>query len=383
MLRPKVLILYDRNGVCYWRSYLPGKAIQESGLAEVRFLELKYTTKNDLAIACQWSDIIVVVGLMDTNGLAMLRQYKNLGCKIAVDYDDLHFNVSPFNPAYRHFGLEEVEVKDPTTGDTTWLWRDGERGLDIKTNQKKFHAYKAILQEADVITTTTLYLKEALLEIADNQANVRVLPNALNLKEWAPLDIRDKFKDEFRFGWAVSGSHGEDWIYIKPVLHEFLKSHPSAKFVCIGDTYMDIREGLKDVADQIEWHPFSDLWEGHYPLRMAMLGLDVAIAPLADLEFNRCKSPLKFAEYTAFGYPVIAQNMTPYKEHIIHGQTGLLAGSKEAWLQCLEQLYKDKDLRRKLRFNALLSVKDMFDLEQVRNEWLDLFKQTIYREVKQ
>lgn len=342
--------------------------MQKEGLANIRFIELKRSTKQEMSEALKWADFLHMVGPMDMDGIELVRRCQSLGIKFVADYDDLHFNCSPWNPKYKVFGTEEVQLQ---TGE--WLWKDGKDGFDLKKNQFKFHTYKKILQTADIITTPTLYLKEAIVEISEYQANVSVMPNALDFNEWKPLDVRDKYPDKFRFGWAVSGSHGEDWIVIRPVLLSFLKSHPDAKFVVIGDTYMDIKKGLKEVKDQIEWYPWSDLWEGHYQFRLPLMGLDCAIAPLADTEFNKCKSPLKWVEMTAFGWPVIAQDMTPYKEHIQNGQTGLLAGTKEEWILALNQLYSDTNLRLKLRFSALQSCKGLFDIKEVIKDWYTMY----------
>ncbi len=380
--RPKILFLYDKNGCCFWRTYKPATAMKEQGLADVTLLQLRTASKDDITKAAYEADIIQAMGLMGTDGLAVVRQYQKLGLKIAIDYDDLHFNCSPFNPAYKQHGLEDVEITDPKSGEVSWLWKDGTNGFDIKKNKIRFMSYQRILQEADLITTTTLYLKDALMEVSQYTAKIRVLPNAIDLTEWKPLDVRDKFSDKFRFGWAVSGSHGEDWVFMRDILLEFLKSHPDAKFVCIGDTYMDVKQGLNEVRDQIEWYPFSDLWEGHYTLRMPLLGLDCAIAPLADNEFNKCKSPLKFEEYTAFGWPTICQDMTPYKEHIVNGHNGLLAGTKEQWLLALNQMYANKDLRLKLRFNALHTVKEMFDLKNIAREWAEVYQNLVTGETQ-
>lgn len=365
--KPKLLVIHGKGGCDFWRTWQPCEEMRKQGLAEVRYIEARDIDVKLLSENFKWCDLAVIRGLIGMEGLATLRRYQQLGVKIATDYDDLHFNVSPFNPAYKHFGVDEVEVKDPTTGDIKKLWQDGRDGFDLKANQMKFHSYVSVLQEADLITTTTPYLKQAMAELSGRIDNIRVIPNAVDMTHWKPMDVRDKFKDTFRFGWAVSNSHAEDWLFIKPVLMEFLKRHPDAKFVCIGDASMRIDNVLP--KGQVDWHPFSDLWEYHYPLRMAMLGLDVAIAPLADSEFNRCKSPLKYAEYTAFGWPVIAQDMTPYKEHIVHGQTGLLAGTHEEWLAALERLYADKGLRAKLHFNAMYTLKNLFDLQSVAREW--------------
>ena len=378
--KPKLLILANKSGCAYWRLWLPSQYMQKNGMAEVRFLDLRETTYRDLGADLKWCDMVISTGLMGTQELAMVRQYQSMGLKVVIDYDDLYFNVSPFNTAYRTIGTEEVQVRDPNTGDVQYLWKDGKNGFDMKANQIKFHAYKALLQEADLITTTTLYLKQAMAEYSGREDNIRVVPNAIDFTQWKPMEgIREKLPGKFRFGWAVSASHGEDWLFIRPAIVDFLRKHKDAIFVIIGDTYVDMRKAHPEIAEQIEWYPFSDLWEGHYPMRMAMLGLDAAIAPLADLEFNRCKSPLKWEEYTAFGWPTIAQNMEPYSSHIVGGETGLLASSIDEWANALEAMYSNASLRSKLVFNAKFAVKELFDLEKIAREWAETYSNLITR----
>lgn len=376
MQKPKLLYIHDKSGCSFWRSWQPAQFMQKQGLADVRFLEAKFMNVNNIAEALKWCDVVTIRGLMDTEGLATLKQYQHLGKLVCTDYDDLHFNVSPWNPAYKHFGMDNIQIKDPTTGKLEDLWIDGKGGFDIKRNKKRFHSYKAILQEADLITTPTIYLKNAMAEISGREDNIRVIPNAIDLEHWKPLEgIRTKYPGKFRFGWAVSNSHGEDWIFIKKAINNFLVKHPDATFVCIGDASMDIRNSLP--KGQVEWYPFSDLWEYHYSLRMSMLGLDVAIAPLADTEFNKNKSPLKFAEYTAFGWPVIAQDIEPYSMHMVNGETGILCKDTESWENALELMYSRPDLRSKLNFNAMFTLRELFDLKKVSHEWANTFKELI------
>lgn len=376
MSKPKIFCVYSRSGCCYWRTWLPLETIRKAGLVEVRYLDSRLMSKETLKDNLKWCDIIHIRGLIGTDALMTMREYQNLDRKVVTDYDDNHFEVSPFNPAYREYGLEDVEVKDPTTGDIQFLWKDGENGFDIRRNQVKWHAFKALLQEADVVTTTTVYLKNTFAGISGREDNIHVLPNAIDFSQWKPYpNIRDKYKTGFRFGWAVSNSHREDFISIQPALKGFLEAHPDATFVCLGDAGLDLKTQLP--ANQLEWHPFSDLWEGHYPLRMSLLGLDCAIAPLANTEFNKCKSPLKWEEYTAFGWPVIAQKMEPYSSHIVGGETGLLAGTTEEWIAALNTVYTNKDLRAKLVFNAKFVVKDIFDIEKVSHEWYVVYNSLI------
>lgn len=372
--KPKIFCIHTKSGVGYWRVWLPLETMRKQGLIDVRYLDARLMSAETMKANMKWCDIVHIQGLIGVDALMHLRQYQSWGKRVVTDYDDNHFNVDPFNKAYRDFGTEEVEVRNPETGDVQFLWKDGEHGFSIKANQVKFHSYATILQEADAITTTTLYLKNSLAEISGREDNIHVLPNAIDFTQWKPLDadIRSKLPGKFRFGWAVSHAHKGDFLMMRDTLKAFLLAHPDAVFVCIGDVGMDLKTVLP--KEQIEWHPFSDLWEGHYPLRMALLGLDCAIAPLADTEFNKCKSPLKFEEYAAFGWPVIAQKMEPYSSHIVGGETGLLAGTPEEWLNALHSMYENIGLRAKLSFNARFAVKDMFDIENIAREWADVYK---------
>ncbi len=69
--------------------------------------------------------------------------------------------------------------------------------------------------------------------------------------------------------------------------------------------------------------------------------------------------------------------MEPYVSHIVSGETGLLAGSKEEWLSALNALKHDINLRSKLVFNARFVVKDQFDIETISREWYQVYNQLL------
>src|SRR5258708_28674948 len=112
-LRIKPFVIYDKGGCSFWRTWLPFEEMRKQGLIDVRYIETKLMTAQNLSEGLKWCDVACIRGLMGIEALKTLRQYQALGVKVMTDYDDLHFNVSPFNIAYRHFGTEEVEVKNP------------------------------------------------------------------------------------------------------------------------------------------------------------------------------------------------------------------------------------------------------------------------------
>lgn len=94
-----------------------------------------------------------------------------------------------------------------------------------------------------------------------------------------------------------------------------------------------------------------------YPIRLAMLGFDIALAPLSNSTFDKSRSALKFWEYTAAGAVTVASNLDPYSSAIQNGSTGLLVDKQaEAWTQAILKLIKSHDLRAQLLESAERSV---------------------------
>lgn len=48
---------------------------------------------------------------------------------------------------------------------------------------------------------------------------------------------------------------------------------------------------------------------------MQMRKIDLLCAPLIDSEFNRCKSNIKFLEFSALGIPMCGQNISTYNRY--------------------------------------------------------------------
>ena len=90
------------------------------------------------------------------------------------------------------------------------------------------------------------------------------------------------------------------------------------------------------------------LFRSLFHMKYGSLAFDINIAPLADTRFNKCKSAIKFYEAAALKVPTLAQDSGPYHDEIIDGDTGLLFKTREEFVDKLEMLVKDSDLRAKM-----------------------------------
>jgi glycosyltransferase involved in cell wall biosynthesis len=83
--------------------------------------------------------------------------------------------------------------------------------------------------------------------------------------------------------------------------------------------------------------------------------LDVAVAPLADTIWNRCKSGCKWLENALHGTPMVVSDLPPYAD-VEQGVTGLKARTVEQFRQGLRRLVNDADLRQRIGGAARAAV---------------------------
>lgn len=87
---------------------------------------------------------------------------------------------------------------------------------------------------------------------------------------------------------------------------------------------------------------------------VTQMKVDIFVASLVDNLFNRCKSSIKYWEYSALGIVGVFSNLDPYTRVITNGKNGFLASTPEEWYQSLKLLIDNRDLRLSVAQNAYL-----------------------------
>jgi tetratricopeptide (TPR) repeat protein len=80
--------------------------------------------------------------------------------------------------------------------------------------------------------------------------------------------------------------------------------------------------------------------------------LDVGLAPLLPTPFNDGRSDVKFLEYSAGGAAVLASAQTPYAQTLRHDDNSLLFANDGQFVEGLEALLKQPELRQRLVASA-------------------------------
>ncbi len=208
-----------------------------------------------------------------------------------------------------------------------------------------------LVAAADLVTVSTEPLRDVVQRWT---SQVVVVPNHLDAKLW----LRPYRERPARSGGLVrilymgTSTHAEDLAPLRSVITRFDIDHDiPVELEVIGGEPQDYAQ---------DWYTRLPVPSGtsHYPRFARWLASqagrwDIAVAPLADDEFNRYKSDLKFLEYSALGLPGVYSEVPAYRSTVRHGETGLLSeNSTDAWFEHLDRLVNDAQLRRELGRSA-------------------------------
>ena len=306
-------------------------------------------------------DVLVIQWARSQDHMNIMRAFQSTGGKVILEIDDDARDLSYSNPMKRVIGKE-----------------DHDRGF-------------AIMRQADAVTVTSPYLAEAYAEFNDH---IFVCRNCLDPNIWMTLlteqrPIRPK---AIRIGWAgTTSQHYDDLQMVRRPLIKFLKEHPDAQFLIATENQTLTAIFPRTVADQVTWvgstfdgdpnnkltgvkmdyKPGELLPTMKMPGLMALMDLDIAIAPIVKRPYSRAKSWIKILEYGGGGFPTIASNYGPYEEYnrLYPDCIWLADENVDEWYSSLSHLANRPDLRTILRDNNQRVIRENHLIVQHLHEW--------------
>jgi processive 1,2-diacylglycerol beta-glucosyltransferase len=219
-----------------------------------------------------------------------------------------------------------------------------------------WESVKVFLQEADGVLVTTHELRA---RVAEYNRHIAVLPNALDERllpgAGLPLEPSPFGARPLIIGCMGTHTHDADLLMILPALQAVCRRHPEVQLQFVG-VFAEESSRLALAGLPVRFvGPYPH--EVNYPLFMLWFSghvhWDIALAPLQDTPFNRCKSDIKYLDYSAIGAAGVFSRVPAYTSSIQHQETGWLTdNTPESWVEALETLLTDSALRQKIANQA-------------------------------
>lgn len=229
--------------------------------------------------------------------------------------------------------------------------------------ERDFVLQMMMLRRADVVTTTSEMLAEVYRRAG--AACVRPIENYLGSEQYSRA-IR--LHEGLVIGWVAGHEHEADAnaLGIHDVLRRVMARHDRVQVVSVGLALRDLDEGRY----------FRHRLVPHAELHNVLRGLDIGIAPIADIPMSYLRSNVKVKEYAAVGTPWIASNRGPYVG-LGERQGGLLVDDGE-WEQALDRLIRSRMLRLRLRRRAAAWARTQ-SIDRHADQWISVFDEAIRR----
>lgn len=222
-------------------------------------------------------------------------------------------------------------------------------------NSEKYHY---MMKCADHVVTCTPYLDEY---VRQHNTKTTDISSTINTDTYLPVNPYSNDR-ELVLGWSGSFSTSPYLKLLAEPLRELRKRVPF-KLRVIGDPKFTM-EGID--VDAMPWVEATEVED--------LSRIDIGLYPLPNEQWVYGKSGLKALQYMALGIPTVATAIGANFRVIEDGVSGFLVKDHAEWLDRLEKLARDAELRRRVGTAARQRVEEKFSIKANRDTYLGIFR---------
>ncbi len=233
----------------------------------------------------------------------------------------------------------------------------------LKSKEKMKH----LIRTADHVITSSSFLNDYCLEWNRKKA-CTYISSSVDTGHFFPLNNYANTR-KVTIGWTGTFSSKLYLDMLKDVFCE-LNSRCDFRLRVIGNFQFEL-PGVD--LEVIQWTKEKEVED--------LQGIDIGVYPLAQEEWVLGKSGLKAIQYMAFGLPTVATNYGMTPKLIKHMENGLLVKTDKEWIDALEMLVKNEDLRRRLGEAARATVQENYSIDIIKLKYLSILNEVVEGEL--
>lgn len=183
-------------------------------------------------------------------------------------------------------------------------------------SQRRLKSFRRMVARADLVLAGNRYLAERC-----EGKDAVVVPTAIDADRYVAGPKND---DGLVLVWVGSRSTGRYLEGHRRELEQIGNAFPGIRLKVVADFEFSLSNLT---VDNVPWSQEAEV--------SVLADADIGIAPLPDNPWTRGKCAFKVLQYMAASLPVVASPVGANMEAVVDGETGILAGSPDAWCKAV------------------------------------------------
>lgn len=220
-----------------------------------------------------------------------------------------------------------------------------------------------LIKKADYVITSSPFLNDYCLGLNEKKACAYV-SSSVDTDCFLPVNSYSN-DSKVTVGWTGTFSSK---VYLDLLRDVFLELNKRCDFKLrvIGNFQYEF-PGID--LEVIQWSSDNEVND--------LQGIDIGVYPLPQDDWVLGKSGLKAIQYMAFGLPTVATNVGNTPRIIQHLKNGWLVKTEAEWINALEELIINQDLRRKLGEAARKTVVENYSTQVIKSKYLTILNDVV------
>jgi len=248
--------------------------------------------------------------------------------------------------------------------------------LGIYPSSKAHYFTWQIARRSILCIVASRFLEESLSQF---NKKVYYIPSGVDTELFWP-SLNGLSKDSIVFSW-IGTLHKKEYIEnIEFALQCFSilrKKYSNIYFDIVADGIY--RDTLIELINK-----FGDAnirfkgWLSPFSIPEYLKTIHIGLMPVVDnTKFNQAKSPTKLFEYMAMAKPVVASYIGEAPHIIQDGEDGFLAKTKEEFIEKMQKLIEDSDMRRNMGKKGRQTVEKDYSLKVLGKQLYEILRKRI------
>lgn len=281
----------------------------------------------------------------------------------ALNYDRvfIHREATPIGPPIIEWILAKVFRKEVIFDfdDAIWL-TDNKEEPPFISRLKWRSKVGSICQWAKIVSAGNNFLADYASQF---NTNVNVIPTVVDTQSrHRPCRRTNSVPGEVVIGWTGSHSTLKYLQLIEHAMRKVESMFPHVRFICIADRPPNMSLSRLEFVRWSEKTEIEDLSR-----------IDIGVMPLPDDDWARGKCGFKIIQYLSLEIASVASPVGVNSDIISHGVNGFLANGALQWIESLQRLIEDPELRLRLGQQGRQTIVTRYSVSSTVDAFVSLF----------